>query len=676
MALAAILFNPVARSEDLTLVWSDNSDNEIGFKIERSADGSSFLEIATVDAETESYTDTGLSAETPYWYRVRAYNSAGESGFSNTAGATTGSGSGSAVEVRLISPDDGAVYEFGESVTVSAEVSDASETARVELLIDGSVIGQDGNEPYIFLWSGAEPGSHTLQVQAIGLGGERTLSDVITVHFEDASSPDDPPSPGVYRGSFSAAAVGTDEGAVPSTAAQDTGRFSIWIDTAGSLRFLGFEGSTGAAFSVSDVTIASDGSFVVTGSADEGSVIVRGRIGPKGIDGTVDGTDLVLSGSWVDASGPSGPAVGVYEAHGIHTQDTSVTVIVGGDGLGVMTVVRGGVVRGDQIEVLMAEGGAYLSSDALATELSLNFESGSVRGIMTLEGGREIWLMGIRDDVVALRRLENISTRGAIPSGNGVLISGFVVSGSEPKEVLIRAVGPGLASFGVPDVVEDPVLDLISDSGTIATNSRWAWGDAGGAIETVSSQLGAFPLGRESLDAVLLVTVPPGRYSAMVTDASGQGGNALIEIYDATDLGGSGSDLANLSTRGLVGPGRALVGGFVVSGNTPKRVLVRGVGPSLGLFGVGDALPEVNLILTHRVDGTEVVIDENSGWSSRPNADGIAEATANAGAFALNAGSQDSAMLLWLEPGVYTAAVQSGSPGLSGAALIEVYQID
>lgn len=256
------------------------------------------------------------------------------------------------------------------------------------------------------------------------------------------------------------------------------------------------------------------------------------------------------------------------------------------------------------------------------------------------------------------------------------MITGFVVSGSEPKDVLIRAVGPGLQMFGVANAVQDPVLELVSDTGPIATNSRWIVGNVGSVIETVSAQVGAFPLDPNSFDAVLLVTVAPGRYSAVVRDSSGQGGNTLIEIYDATELSASATDLANLSTRGSVGSGGYLVGGFVVSGNTPKRVLLRGVGPGLENFGVSNALPETKLVLTQRVDGANVTIGENTGWDLQANADGILEATGNVGAFALDPASQDSAMLLWLEPGIYTATIQPGTPGLSGTALIEVYQVE
>ncbi len=673
LVLSALAAVSVTWAAELTLTWSDNSDNETDFKIERRTEGTSFSQIATVEANVETYIDTGLLEATEYWYQVRASNSAGDSGYTNPASAVTSSGGG-ALQVDLSSTSDGEVFELGGSVTVSASVSNSDLTDRVELLIDGSVIGQDSNAPYVFLWAGAIAGPHTVQTRAIDLDGNPVLSELITVSVQDSSEPTDPPSVGVYRGGFALPTVGADSGGLPSADGQETGRFAIWVDSNGSIQFMGAETSTGAAFSVSDVTIAGDGSFIVVGTVGVDAVIVRGRITSKGVEGTVDGTDLVLSGGIVDAEGPSGPAVGLYEAYGVRTPDTCVMVMVGGDGLGFVSVSRNGILRTAEVPVEVAGNLATLSSAVLNSEITLDFAAGSAEGIMTVEGGQDIWLMGLRSDILALRRLENISTRGVIAPSGGIMITGFVVSGTEPKDVLIRAVGPGLAAFGVPGAVTDPVLELMSDSGSIATNIRWIAGNVGSVIDTVSAQVGAFPLDPSSWDAVLLVTVAPGRYSAVVTDGTNQGGDTLIEIYDASEASQEGNDLTNLSTRGTVTAENNLIGGFVVAGNAPKRVLVRGIGPGLGAFGINDALPEARLILTQRVNGGDENIDENTGWATQENADAIAEAGLSAGAFDLDPSDADSAMLLWLEPGVYTAIIQPGTNQMSGTALIEVYQ--
>ncbi|RKZ92251.1 MAG: hypothetical protein DRQ40_08960, partial [Gammaproteobacteria bacterium] len=136
------------------------------------------------------------------------------------------------------------------------------------------------------------------------------------------------------------------------------------------------------------------------------------------------------------------------------------------------------------------------------------------------------------------------------------------------------------------------------------------------------------------------------------------------------------SDLSNLSTRGSIGPGKNLIGGFVVSGNMPKRILIRAIGPTLVGFGITDAVDSARLVLSHHVDGDMITIGDNLGWSTHPGSSQIAEVSARAGAFALEPDSLDSALLLWLEPGVYTAQVQPGQSGQSGTALVEVYQTE
>ena len=188
--------------------------------------------------------------------------------------------------------------------------------------------------------------------------------------------------------------------------------------------------------------------------------------------------------------------------------------------------------------------------------------------------------------------------------------------------------------------------------------------------------MGAFPLARDSADAALLTEVAPGVYTAIVRDALRLGGDTLVEIYDTDEGAPLLADLSSLSTRGPVGGGKNLIGGFVISGNMPKRVLIRGVGPALAKFGVVNALESARLVLTQRVAGDEVTIGDNLGWSSNTRASVIAEVAAEVGAFPLNPNSLDSALLLWLEPGVYTFIVQPGSPGQSGTALVEVYQVD
>jgi hypothetical protein len=129
--------------------------------------------------------------------------------------------------------------------------------------------------------------------------------------------------------------------------------------------------------------------------------------------------------------------------------------------------------------------------------------------------------------------------------------------------------------------------------------------------------------------------------------------------------------VVNLSSRGLVGAGDdILIIGFVVTGNVPKKVLIRGVGPLLTARGVTGALADPRLLLFH---GT-TQIGENDNWSSGTDATDIAKAATTTGAAALDSGSKDAAMLISLAPGVYTAHVR-GVGNATGVALVEVYDV-
>jgi hypothetical protein len=123
-------------------------------------------------------------------------------------------------------------------------------------------------------------------------------------------------------------------------------------------------------------------------------------------------------------------------------------------------------------------------------------------------------------------RLINVSVSKQIATGT-TLTAGFVIGGLTSRTVLVRAVGPGLAAFGVPGTLADPQLALFA-SGKIAENDNWG-GDP--ALSTAFSQVGAFVLPPASMDAVLLITLAPGNYSATVTGL-GPGGTALVEVYE------------------------------------------------------------------------------------------------------------------------------------------------
>jgi hypothetical protein len=266
-------------------------------------------------------------------------------------------------------------------------------------------------------------------------------------------------------------------------------------------------------------------------------------------------------------------------------------------------------------------------------------------------------------------RLINLSTRAFLPAGSQ-LTPGFFIRGSSSKSLLIRAVGPTLRRFGVTSALPETRLELLSPGGVVVR----AAGPAYQALsdDDVATRVGAFPLDPNARDATTQATLPPQAYTVRISGGdSGMTGVTLAEIYDA-DAAGSEAQLVNLSTLGFVGPGEnVLTAGFVISGNAPKRLLIRAIGPGLAVFGVENPLSDPQLALMPQVGAEPVAFNDN--W---PDTAALHSAFGNAGAFALQVGSQDAAIVVTLEPGAYTAIVSSVTASITGQALVEIYDLD
>lgn len=294
------------------------------------------------------------------------------------------------------------------------------------------------------------------------------------------------------------------------------------------------------------------------------------------------------------------------------------------------------------------------------------------------------FVLAVKEPPYDQERLVNISTRGQVQKDDAIMIAGFVLRGTESKEVLLRAIGPALGSFGVDGTLTDPILELFQVSASqtepMARNEAWEIGNDSELIQTISTRVGAFPLEAGSRDAVLYRVLEPGAYTAQVSGPGVSTGVGLVEVYDA-DTVTSGlpslGEVANISTRGVVGTGSAIIiAGFVVTGEVPKPVLIRGIGQTLEDFGVAGTLPDPQITVFKKVpDSSDVVVARNDDWNDQSDAAAIREAAATTGAFPLAEGNLDAALLLWLEPGAYTAQV-SGSGGDTGVALVEVYAVD
>jgi len=283
-------------------------------------------------------------------------------------------------------------------------------------------------------------------------------------------------------------------------------------------------------------------------------------------------------------------------------------------------------------------------------------------------------------------QLVGLSTRGLVQTGQNVLIGGFVIAGPQgtQKKVLIRGVGPSLQTEGFPadeciPATQIQVYDV--NSNLIASNNGWATSpDGGAAVAAAATQVGDFPLTNWAGgggDSALVTTLSPGDYTVVVSPSPGapatyqRGYVGLVEVYDVSLT--DGGRFVNISTRGLVGSGDAqMIVGCTVAGSGQKRLLIRGIGPALGQFGLMTTLPNPVLTL---YDGHSNQIALNDDWSNSAQTDQIRTLAAACGAFALPEGSVDASLLTLASPGNYTAIVGAkAGTTLTGLALVELYE--
>ena len=251
------------------------------------------------------------------------------------------------------------------------------------------------------------------------------------------------------------------------------------------------------------------------------------------------------------------------------------------------------------------------------------------------------------------KNLLNISTRARVETGEDAMIGGFIVQGPDPKKVLIRGLGPSLPLTGA---LSNPVLDLYDSSGKlVASNDN--------RISNRLNILGTQLAPSSERESAILATLQPGAYTAVVHDLTNQPGLALVETYD---LDPKDSLLANISTRGKVEMGdNVMIGGFIIDGADPTKVLVRAIGPSLAATGIAQPLADPILELH---DGNGDLLSTNDNWRSTQQADIIATGIPPTD-------NRESAIVSTLQPGGYTAIVR-GQNDTTGVALVEVYNLD
>ena len=427
-------------------------------------------------------------------------------------------------------------------------------------------------------------------------------------------------------------------------------------------------------------SIAPDGSRFVASPADAtqaaataGFTQTAGETDLRGITletsvslngGTLTGSGVIV-GNLTNNSGfvSPGHSAGRIAVAGDFTQGAAGTLIVeeGGRDIGQsdQLSVSGTANLGGTLHLKTINGLVLTSADTYSplaySSVTGNFSSTGGNASLTLNNNGALVSVNPAAPNPSSGQPLNIATRMKVLTNDNVLIAGFIVTGpsGSTKKVLIRGLGPSLAQFGVPGTLSDPLLELHSGN-TITTNDNWQQGD--------TSQIpNGFAPG-DPHESVIVATLAPGNYSAVVKGAHGETGVGIAEVYDLDST--SPAKLGNIATRGFINTGDdVMIGGFIVGGNEPAKILIRAIGPTLGDFGVQGALQDPTLEL-HDSNGMTI---SNDDWRETQEAEIIATTIPPNK-------DREPAILATLVPGNYTAVVR-GKNNTTGVGLVEAYNL-
>ena len=415
--------------------------------------------------------------------------------------------------------------------------------------------------------------------------------------------------------------------------------------------------------------------------AQAGYIVTLQQVGPNVVatgSGAIDLTGLTVSQSFSQnpgikpyghlgagpasiATGPTSSSVHPYfgAITGPRIFGSSANFTLASSGSGDMV----GITAGLAFQTFLSVPTGYHSGSFLSDSATYSGQSFATLGVTP---GTYVWKWGSGANqnftlqigpATNSTKITNISTRASVQTGQGVAIAGFIITGTDPKRVVVRGLGPTLTQFGVSGVLADPTLNLHDSTGTIATNDNWR-----DAQEAAILATGLAP--PNDAEAAIVLTLQPGNYTAILAGKNGTSGVGLVEVYDIN--ASVFAELTNVSTRGFVGSGESvMIGGFITGGgNGSTQVVVRGLGPTLSQFGVSGVLADPALTL---VDGNGNVVRSNNNWKDTQQA--AIQVTGLAPPNDL-----ESAIIVTVAAGNYTAILQ-GNGGGTGIGLVEVYKL-
>ena len=588
------------------------------------ASGYQDLDVGNVTSRIVSH----LSAGTTYYYRVRAYGVSGTSDASSVLMATTATGAGLVIDptfdTSITSNPNAATIEAMITQTIALFQSLLSDPITVKILyrfaatdpsgktLESGIVSESNYAVYSIPWS---------QFTSALVADAKTSND----NTADASLPASALTTNVTPSSANGRALGLDTPpATFSNGKVGAGGQYDGIVTLNSQVLFQFARPTGAD------------NYDAQRSTEHETDEVLGFGSHLGNSPPV--TDLMPQDlfSW------SAHGIRNYSSHGTRyfSIDDGTTYIVGFN-----QVAAGDY--GDWFSETCPQSHPYVQNAFGCPAQSSDVSATSPEGANLDVIGYDL----VTTPPPASTLLGNISTRGLVETGDNVLIGGFIITGTQSKEVIVRAIGPSLPLSGT---LANPYLELHDSSGVlIASNDNWRSTQEAAIISS------GIPPSNDNESAIVM-TLAPAAYTAVVSGVNNTTGLALVEVYDLNTAGAS--KLANISTRGLVQTdNNVLIGGFIVLGSDPANVIVRGLGPSLPLSATL-ANPTLEL---YDANGNSLAY--NDDWKSSQEAQ--IEATGLAP-------SQDaeSAILSTLAPADYTAIVR-GANGTTGLALVEVYQL-
>lgn len=425
-----------------------------------------------------------------------------------------------------------------------------------------------------------------------------------------------------------------------------------------------------AATPLTDVAILADGKLIVTGMFKQYNGVDAGGIVRLHTDGTPDGSFNAGAGAqWVVTAEDAThmPRVDAVEPLG------DGTYLITGDFEAFDGVPAPGMAR-------LHTNGAVDTSFIAPVELAPTYDTPSdIRfrdqfpisqlipqpdGTMLLLGNFARRGSAFTESIIRLKNftgaaLLNVSTRLRVETGENVLIGGFIITGNEPKKVVVRGLGPSLSQAGVSGALADPTLELRAINGSVlASNDNWTTNRA--EIE------GSGVPPQHELEAALVATLEPGAYTAIVSGRGGSSGAGLVEVYDIGRT--ADAQLANISTRGSVKTDTdVMIGGFILGNGTgTARVAVRAIGPSLAEQGVGNALANPTLELR---DLNGQLVLANNDWQDDP-----AQAAELQSLGIAPSHDREAALVTSIPRSPHTAIVR-GTEDTTGVGLVEIYNL-